>query len=122
VNAVSTDSQCPTCGQPLPPGHPRPKVLQVADLVLNSETHDVARAGKKIDLSLREFRLLESLMQNSGSIVSKDLLVRLVWNSASVTQNLVDVSLYHLRRKVDNKKAKLIKTVRHVGYIIRDPA
>jgi DNA-binding response OmpR family regulator len=99
-------------------------VLQVADLVLNSETRDVSRAGKEIALSPREFRLLESLMRRSGSIVSKDALVRSVWNSkGSVTQNLFDVFLYKLRKKVDfNQTPKLIKTVRHAGYVIRDPA
>jgi DNA-binding response OmpR family regulator len=123
---VGKTLQCLTCGQPLPPAwrHPRAKVLQVADLVMNLETHDVARAGKEIVLSGKEFLLLESLMRRSGTIVSKEVLIRSAWNSnGSVTQNLLDVSIYHLRKKVDRShKLRLIKTVRHVGYVIRDPA
>jgi DNA-binding response OmpR family regulator len=94
------------------------------DLVLNPATHDTMRAGKEIVLSRTEFRLLKFLMQRSGRVVSRNALGRSVWDSAEgVDDNLVDVTIYQLRKKVDrDHKAKLIKTVRNLGYVIRDPA
>jgi two-component system OmpR family response regulator len=122
------------CGRPFPlpservNGPPRstqlPTVLRVRDLVLSPSTHDVARAGKGIILGPIQFRLLESLMRRSGRVVSRNALFHSVWDSiGDVDDNLIDVSIHQLRRKVDrDHKAKLIKTVRKLGYTIRDPA
>jgi len=98
--------------------------LQVGDLVLNPATHDATRAGKEIALSLTEFRLLEFLVRRSGRIVPKNALANSVWSSNDeVDDNLIDVTIYQLRKKVDrDHEVKLIKTVRNLGYTIRDPA
>jgi len=95
----------------------------VGDLVLNLATYDASRAGNEIALNPTEFRLLESLMRCSGRVVSRSALVNLVWDSDGVVNdNLIDVNIYHLRNKVDrNHKVKLIKTVRNLGYSIRNP-
>ena len=132
--------RCPTCGHPFPlpsagrnshvhsdsrrGSAQRPKLLRVCDLVLAPTTYDASRAGKPVALSRTEFRLLESLMQRSGRVVSRKMLVRTVWDSnADVDDNLIDVSIYLLRKKVDrDHKVKLIKTVRKLGYAIRNPA
>jgi DNA-binding response OmpR family regulator len=98
--------------------------LRVADLILNPATSDATRAGKEIPLNRTECRLLKSLMRRSGRVVSRNVLVHLVWDShGTVSDNLIDVSIHQLRKKVDrNHKVKLIKTVRKLGYAIRDPA
>jgi DNA-binding response OmpR family regulator len=132
--------KCPRCGEPFPlPSEwqnsqhrsgsprgsaPRPKLLRVGDLVLNSATYDATRAGKEIPLNRTEYRLLESLMLRSGRVVSRNALVHLVWDfDGDVSDNLIDVNIHHLRKKVDrDHKVKLIKTVRKWGYAIRDPA
>ena len=102
----------------------RPNVLRVGDLVLNPATHDASRAGKEIALNPTEFRLLESLLRGSGQVVSRNALVHLVWDSdRNVNHNLIDVTIYHLRKKVNRgHNVKLIKTVWKLGYTIRDPA
>lgn len=133
ANTVRKTNRCPMCGRPFPlaservNGQPRsayrPKVLRVGDLVLNPATYDASRAGKEIALSPTEFRLLESLMRRCDRIVSRDALVHSVWDSNDdVDDNLIEVVIYHLRQKVDRDyKVKLIKTVRKLGYAIRDP-
>lgn len=131
--------KCPHCGNlfSLPSGKgdpqfssvsrlglsPRRKILRVGDLVLNPNAFEVLRAGAKIVLSLTLFRLLESLMRHSGSVVPRNVLAHSVWNSnADVAHNLIDVSISQLRKKVDrHHDVKLIKTIRNVGYIIWDP-
>jgi two-component system OmpR family response regulator len=131
--------QCPKCGTPFPvPSwwiNPQlsspsrrdsptpPKALRVGDLVLNTATYDASRAGRDIALNPTEFRLLETLMRRSGRVVSRSALVDLVWDSdGDVNDNLIDVTIYQLRKKVDrDHKVKLIKTVRKLGYAIRDP-
>ena len=101
----------------------RPKLLQVGDLVLNPATYDATRAGKEIALSRIESRLLETLMQRSGRVVSRKVLVRSVWGPDDVKKNRLDVFIWLLRNKVDrNHKVKLIKTIRNVGFVIRNPA
>jgi DNA-binding response OmpR family regulator len=122
--------KCPHCGKPIPlPSERRnpsvaydsTKRLRVGDLVLNPDTYDVSRAGKEITLSRTLFQLLESLMQHSGRVVSRNMLVHSVWDSDSdVDNNLINVSIFQLRKKVDrNHKVKLIKTIRDLGYSIR---
>jgi len=87
-------------------------------------TYDATRAGKEIALSQTEFRLLESLMRRSGQIVPRNALVHSVWGSQDkADNNLIDVTIYQLRQKVDrDHEVKLIKTVRNLGYAIRNPA
>jgi DNA-binding response OmpR family regulator len=138
ATTVRRSIKCPHCGKPFPLPSERksprfdpilrnvspstPKLPQVGDLVLNPDTYEVLRAGKEIVLSKTQFRLLESLMQESGRIVSRDVLAHSVWDSdGDLNYNLIDVSICNLRKKVDrNHNLKLIRTFRELGYSIRD--
>jgi DNA-binding response OmpR family regulator len=99
-------------------------VIQVADLVLDRVRHRVERAGTRIDLTAKEFALLEYLMRNAGRTVTRTMIVEHVWNlSFDTATNVVDVYINYLRKKIDEQYAtKLIYTVRGTGYELRDPA
>jgi len=95
--------------------------LQVEDLVMDLLSHTVQRASQDIPLSPREFALLEYLMRNAGVVVSRAMIAEHVWdvNFDSFT-NVIDVSINHLRSKVDRDfPKKLIQTVRGRGYVLR---
>jgi DNA-binding response OmpR family regulator len=95
-------------------------VLTVNDLTLDRMNRNVQRAGRTIDLSRREFALLEFLMCNAGKAVSRATLLQAVWkfNSENDT-NVVDVYISYLRRKVDDGESPaLIRTIRGIGYQI----
>ncbi len=95
--------------------------LSAADLEVNLLTRKVMRAGKAVDLQTREFRLLEYLLQHKGQIVTRTMLLEAVWDYHFDPQtNVIDVHISRLRKKIDDKKAELIKTVRGAGYIIED--
>jgi two-component system copper resistance phosphate regulon response regulator CusR len=99
----------------------RSNSLTVNDLKLDRLTHDVRRAGVRIDLTTKEYAVLEYLMINQGRILSRNMIVEHVWDQAfdGVT-NIVDVYVRHLRTKVDDRHdPKLIHTVRGSGYTIR---
>jgi two-component system copper resistance phosphate regulon response regulator CusR len=100
----------------------RDEVLQVADLELDRRVQQVRRAGKKIDLTSKEYALLEYLAVNAGRVLSRTMIVEHVWDqSFEGLTNIVDVYVRHLRGKVDDGHAqKLIRTVRGVGYSISD--
>ena len=104
----------------------RPAVLRVIDLTLDPASRRVTRAGERIGLTGKEYSILEVLMQNAGEIVSRTRLVERVWDEASeVLDNLVDVHVSHLRRKIDRGAGpQLIHTVRGFGYRLGlpDPA
>jgi two-component system, OmpR family, copper resistance phosphate regulon response regulator CusR len=92
--------------------------LRVADLVLNPLKRKVTRGGKPIELSNKEFLLLEYLMQNKDQIVTRDMIVKNVWDESfdNVT-NVVDVYVNYLRNKIDRDfEPRLIHTVRGIGY------
>ncbi|HEY0306605.1 MAG TPA: response regulator transcription factor [Acidobacteriaceae bacterium] len=93
---------------------------RVGDLVLSQETHSVTRGARSIELTLREFALLEYLMQHAGRPVSRVTLLREVWNiDADPSTNIVDVYMKYLRDKIDVPgEAKLIRTIRGVGYVL----
>jgi DNA-binding response OmpR family regulator len=99
-----------------------PDQLQVADLVLDLRRRRAQRAGKTIDLSPREFALLEFLMRNEGRVVTRTQILDHVWGyEYSPDSNLVDVYVTYLRRKVDRgHERKLIRTVRGAGYALED--
>ncbi len=99
-------------------GHLPDVVLRVDDLELSRLEHSVARAGRKIVLTPKEFALLEYLMRNAGRHVTRTQIVQHVWNISSDTMtNIVDVYINYLRRKVDlSPDCRLIHTVRGVGY------
>ncbi len=99
-------------------------VLRVADLELDRMAHRAVRAGVQIDLTNREFALLELLMAATPAPVSKSAIVEHVWHHASgARSNVVNVYLQHLRRKIDRPGlAPLLHTVRGVGFAIHEPA
>lgn len=97
--------------------------LQVADLVLDLKTRRVYRASVLLDLSTKEFGLLKYLMTRSGQVVSRTEICQQVWDiHFDTASNIIDVHINRLRKKVDaNSEAKLIHTVRGLGYQIKAP-
>jgi DNA-binding response OmpR family regulator len=97
---------------------PIQSVLVVDDLELNRIERKVTRSGRPVDLTAKEFALLEYLMRNAGHRVTRAMIIEHVWNlSFDSSTNLVDVYINYLRRKVDDGAAnKLIHTIRGVGY------
>jgi DNA-binding response OmpR family regulator len=98
------------------------RVSQVGDLMLDREGHRVERNGRRIDLTTREYDLLEFLMRSAGRPVSRATLMEQVWNMPyDPTTNLVDVYVKYVRDKVDHDgELKLIRTIRGVGYLLSD--
>jgi two-component system, OmpR family, response regulator len=101
----------------------RPAVLAVADLELDPSTHRVTRAGTDIELTPKEFALLEYLMRHPGEALSRSRLLEHVWDFAfDGDSNVVDVFVRLLREKVDRPFGeRSIETVRGVGYRLREP-
>jgi DNA-binding response OmpR family regulator len=97
-------------------------VLQVGDLVLNRADFRVERSGKKIELTAKEFALLEYLMMNARRTVTRETIMEEVWKTAyDGSTNLVDVYVKYVRDKVDaGFESKLMRTVRGIGYVITD--
>ena len=93
---------------------------RVADLVLYPDERRVSRGGRRIDLTAREFAILEYLMANAGKPVSRMVLMQDVWNIPfDPNTNIVDVYMKYLRDKLDEPgEPKLIRTVRGVGYVL----
>ena len=93
---------------------------KIGNLTINREEHWVMRGERRIDLTVREFALLEYLMSNVGKAVSRATLMREVWNvQIDSTTNIVDVYMKYLRDKIDCEgEVKLIRTVRGVGYVL----
>lgn len=99
----------------------RVDVLHVADLELNRLTQQVRRAGLRIDLTAKEFALLEYLMCSPGRVFSRTMILNHVWDqSFEGVTNIVDVYVRYLRKKVDEPfQVKIIHTIRGVGYCVR---
>lgn len=100
-----------------------PNVLDVADLSLDTETHEVRRAGRPVVLTPTEFLLLEHLMRRAGRVASRDDLIDAIWGAADkdVESNALDVFIFQLRSKLEAHGARrLIQTVRGFGYAIRE--
>ncbi|MCL4208077.1 response regulator transcription factor [Patescibacteria group bacterium] len=97
-------------------------ILKIGDLELDSEKIEVKRAGKTINLTPREFELLQYLMQNSRKVISRDMILNKIWAySFEVESRVVDVYMGYLRKKIDrDHKDKLIKSVRGFGYTIKE--
>ncbi|MCX8045179.1 MAG: response regulator transcription factor [Desulfobacterota bacterium] len=102
-------------------GQPATK-LQVADLTLDLLTHTVTRAGTEIPLSAKEFALLEYLMRNAGTVVTRTMIYEHVWDiDFDTSTNVIDVYINYLRNKIDaGHEKKLIHTVRGRGYMLKD--
>jgi len=97
-------------------------VLSVADLTLDTVTHQAGRGGKKIDLTAREYRLLEFLMRSAGRLCGRMMILEKVWDyDFDPGTNLVDVYVRRLREKIDaDFEAKLLHTVRGSGYVLKE--
>ena len=95
--------------------------LRVADLELDQGTREVRRAGELIELTPKEFAVLEYLMRHAGRVMSRTLITEYAWGyHFDPGTNIVDVVINHLRKKIDARfDKKLITTVRGVGYMIR---
>ena len=102
----------------------KPVKLSIANLVLDTNAHAVSRGGVPIDLTAREYELLEYLVRNQGSVVSREMLARDVWKEtsrATPIDNVIDVHIARLRRKIDERhERKLLHTVRGVGFALRE--
>jgi len=96
-------------------------VLRVADLELNRDTREVQRSDEPIELTPKEYSVLEYLMRHSGRVMSRTLITEYAWGyHFDPGTNIVDVVINHLRKKVDAKHdRKLITTVRGVGYVVK---
>ena len=101
----------------------RADILRIADLELNRLTQMARRDGQRIDLTAKEYALLEYLLSSPGRVFSRTMILNHVWDqSFEGVTNIVDVYVRYLRRKVDEPfPVKLIHTVRGVGYCVRSP-
>lgn len=99
---------------------PMPKRLELLDLVVDTDTHQVWRAGERVTLTAREYALLEYLLINQGRVVSRVDMLENVWDvHFNTNTNVVDVYVNYLRRKIDHVEPKLLHTVFGVGYMLR---
>jgi len=98
-----------------------PGILQVDDLILNPATRDVARGGLRIELTLKEYALLEYLMRHAGRVLTRPMISEHVWNQDFDTfTNVIDVYVNYLRNKIDRGRTKkLIHTIRGSGYMLK---
>jgi two-component system copper resistance phosphate regulon response regulator CusR len=98
--------------------------LSAGDLEMDLETRKVTRGGRLVELTGREFELLQHLLRHQRQIVSRDTLARDVWQESSRSaplDNVIDVHIARLRRKIDlDQPVRLIHTVRGVGFILRE--
>jgi DNA-binding response OmpR family regulator len=98
--------------------------LSVGDLHLDVITRKAVRGERLLDLTTREFELLEYLLRHRGHLVSREMLAREVWNEprrATPLDNVIDVQMTRLRKKVDaDAVIRLIHTVRGVGFVLRE--
>lgn len=96
--------------------------IKVKDIVMNNITHEVFRSGREIQLTNKEYNLLEMLLINKNIVLSREKLIEEVWGYDYVGDtNSVDVFIRYLRSKIDDDfEDKLITTIRGVGYVIKD--
>ena len=96
-------------------------VLQVDDLILNPATREVTRGGRRIELTSKEYALLEYLMRNAGRVLTRPMIAEHVWNLDFDTfTNVIDVYVNYLRNKIDRgRDRKLIHTMRGSGYVLK---
>jgi DNA-binding response OmpR family regulator len=98
------------------------EIIRVFDLEVNTTTHEVRRGERRVDLTAREYELLEFMARNPRRVLSRDFLLSRVWDQEyGITTNLVDVYIGYLRKKVDAPgETRLIRTVRGAGYALRE--
>ena len=99
-------------------------ILRLSDLEIDCVTRKVRRGKQEIDLTAKEFELLEYMLRHQGHIVSREMLARDVWkvtSRATPLDNVIDVHIARLRQKVDAPfKKKLLKTIRGVGFVLKE--
>ena len=101
---------------------PRPACLELGGVKLDPASHSVTRDRVTVNLTPREYKLLELLLRNRGRAVSREAILRSVWGFAhEVSENSVEVFMRQLRLKIDTGEPKLIHTIRGFGYIMREP-
>jgi heavy metal response regulator len=95
--------------------------LKVGDLCLDMVSHKVSREGEEIELTGKEYSLLEYFMRNEGKVLTRTMIAEHVWDyNFDTFTNVIDVYVNHLRKKIDKKyPAKLLHTLRGVGYVMR---
>jgi DNA-binding response OmpR family regulator len=102
--------------------HDGERILKLSNLKLDRVTHKVTREDHLLNLTLKEFELLEYLLKHQGSIVSREMLSHDVWHEtqrATPLDNVIDVHIAHLRKKIDEPfEPKLLQTVRGVGFLL----
>ena len=100
-----------------------PELLQIADLQLDLLRRRVTRAGKRIDLTAKEFALLELLLRRQGEVLPRSLIASQVWDmNFDSDTNVIEVAVRRLRAKIDDEfELKLIRTVRGMGYVLEIP-
>ncbi len=103
----------------------RPKVqlhdeLAVQDLILKTSTRSVTQSGKDVQLTLKEYAILEYLMRNAGTVINREQLLDHCWDFAySAFSNITDVYIKQLRQKLGTEHERYIKTIRGVGYVFK---
>jgi DNA-binding response OmpR family regulator len=102
-------------------GTPGSRPLEVGDVVVDARRHAATRAGRDLELTRREFDLLEVFARHPGQVLSRDQLLRLVWGySSDVETNVVDVFVGYVRRKLEAAgEPRTLHTVRGVGWVLR---
>ncbi len=102
-------------------GSPQTSVLRVGDLTLDVAARSAERAGRRLDLTAKEFALLEYLARHAGEVVTRTMIAQHVWDIDFDTfSNVIDVYIRYLRRKLDDPfETKLIQTRRGVGYVLQ---
>jgi DNA-binding response OmpR family regulator len=92
--------------------------LKVQDLILHANNHTVSKAGEVIPLTVKEYAVLEYLMRNADTIITREQIIAHCWDFAySAFSNITDVYIKQLRQKLGNSNEKYIKTIRGVGYV-----
>jgi len=98
-----------------------PAILEVADLTLDPARRTVSRGGERIELTAREFALLDYFMRHPGRVLTRTMIAEHVWDyTFDTTTNVIDVYVNYLRKKIDaGREPKLLHTVRGVGYVLK---
>lgn len=102
---------------------PVEKLYSFGDVSIDFEKHEIMKNGSKVDLTLKEFELLETLIKNKGRVLTRDFLLDKIWGYEYIGETrTVDVHIRHLRRKIENddKIPKYIETIRGIGYRFND--
>jgi two-component system, OmpR family, copper resistance phosphate regulon response regulator CusR len=104
-------------------GPESPSHLGIDDLEMDLRSHTVRRGGRELDLTTREFELLQHLLENQGQVVSREMIANGIWKETArhaSLDNAIDVHMVRLRRKVDEScRTKLIHTLRGVGFVLK---